>query len=347
MNMFVGERTGKEVKISESAENQHILELGLSGTGKSVRMAGIELERVRSGGTVIAIDTNGRHYGMPLPYTNIIEVCREGLALDFLSSINNLKGNRVVEISYIADLLSHGQNLGVRQMNALRQAIDDASKVREMYASDMVAIGKMLKNQEDAIADGVYSRLWDIFEGGFFRNNAKTFQLGKMNILSFKGINPSTQRTLIEVFIGALWRKLRMNDSHDTQYDITLTVDEVQNLSMSKNSVLFELLTEARAYGLKLLLATQSMNVFNKIQISALNQCAIKLMFKPASNDSSKLSKMMNVNNDKLWQKILENLKIGEAVAVGSLSCNGKELSNPIITTMSLERLTERRMLHE
>jgi len=138
-----------------------------------------------------------------------------------------------------------------------------------------------------------------------------------------------------------------MNDSHDTQYDITLTVDEVQNLSMSKNSVLFELLTEARAYGLKLLLATQSMSVFNKIQISALNQCAIKLMFKPASNDSSKLSKMMNVNNDKLWQKILENLKIGEAVAVGSLSCNGKELSNPIITTMSLERLTERRMLHE
>lgn len=180
MHRFIGERTGKEVIVSNNAENQHILELGISGTGKSVRMAGIELERVRSGETVIAIDTNGRHYGMPLPYTNIIEVCGEGLGLDFLSSINPA-GNRIVEISYIADLLSRGQNLGTRQMNALRQAIDAASKVREMYESDMSAIGEMLKEQGNAVADGVYSRLWDIFEGGFFRNNAKTFQFGKIN----------------------------------------------------------------------------------------------------------------------------------------------------------------------
>ena len=346
MHRFIGERTGKEVIVSNNAENQHILELGISGTGKSVRMAGIELERVRSGETVIAIDTNGRHYGMPLPYTNIIEVCGEGLGLDFLSSINPA-GTRIVEISYIADLLSRGQNLGTRQMNALRQAIDAASKVREMYESDMSAIGEMLKEQGNAVADGVYSRLWDIFEGGFFRNNAKTFQFGKINILSFKGINPSTQRTLIEVFVGALWKKLRMNDSHAIQYDITLTVDEVQNLSMSKNSVLFELLTEARAYGLKLLLATQSMSVFNKMQISALNQCATKLLFKPASNDTVNLSKMLNGNNNKIWTKILEDLKVGEAVAVGTLACNGKDIAGPVITTMSLERLTERRALHE
>ena len=269
---------------------------------------------------------------------------RRGL---YTLSWERVAGNRIVEISYIADLLSRGQNLGTRQMNALRQAIDAASKVREMYESDMSAIGEMLKEQGNAVADGVYSRLWDIFEGGFFRNNAKTFQFGKINILSFKGINPSTQRTLIEVFVGALWKKLRMNDSHAIQYDVTLTVDEVQNLSMSKNSVLFELLTEARAYGLKLLLATQSMSVFNKMQISALNQCATKLLFKPASNDTVNLSKMLNGNNNKIWTKILEDLKVGEAVAVGTLACNGKDIAGPVITTMSLERLTERRALHE
>ena len=344
-NNFIGERTGKEIIVSKNAENQHILELGISGTGKSVRMAGIELERVRSGETVIAIDTNGRHYGMPLPYTNIIEVCGEGLGLDFLSSINPA-GNRIVEISYIADLLSRGQNLGTRQMNALRQAIDAASKVREMYESDMSAIGEMLKEQGNAVADSVYSRLWDILEGDFFRNGAKTFQNGKMNILSFKGINPSTQKILIEIFIGALWRQMRMNTSPVVRYDITLTVDEVQNLSMSKSSVLFELLTEARSYGLKLLLATQSMSVFNKMQISALNQCATKLLFKPVASDTVNLSKMLNGNN-KIWTKILEDLKVGEAVAVGTLACNGKDIAGPVMTTMSLERLTERRALHE
>ena len=167
-----------------------------------------------------------------------------------------------------------------------------------------------------------------------------------MNILSFKGINPSTQKILIEIFIGALWRQMRMNTSPVVRYDITLTVDEVQNLSMSKSSVLFELLTEARSYGLKLLLARQSMSVFNKMQISALNQCATKLLFKPAANDTVNLSKMLNGNN-KIWTKILEDLKVGEAVAVGTLACNGKDIAGPVITTMSLERLTERRALHE
>ena len=40
-NTFIGEKTGKEIIISDNDENRHILELGLCGAGKSVRMAGI------------------------------------------------------------------------------------------------------------------------------------------------------------------------------------------------------------------------------------------------------------------------------------------------------------------
>ena len=344
MNMFIGERKGREINISDTAENRHILELGLCGAGKSVRMAGIELERVRVGETVIAIDTNGQHSPVPPQYTNKIDVYSDGIKLNFFSEHADM--NRMVEISYIADMITRGQKLGTKQMSVLRQAIDSAMKFRSEYSSDIAAIADMLKRQEDAVADSVYSRLWEILEGDFFRNNAKSFQEKMINILSFKGINPSTQRILIEIFMGSLWRKLRVGDA-PVNGNITLSVDELQNLSMSKKSVLFELLTEARKYGLNLILATQSISVFNRMQISTLNQCSTKLLFKPADNDLGGLLKMMNVNNKKVWTGVFKTLKKGQAVAVGSLECNGKELTDPVITSMSLERLTERRALHE
>ena len=343
-NNFIGERTGKEINISNNSENKHILELGLCGAGKSVRMAGIELERVRAGETVIAIDTNGQHSSVPPKYTNIIDVYKDGIKLNFLSEHADM--NRMVEISYIADMITRGQNLGTKQMSSLRQAIDSAMRFRFEYTSDISAIADMLKKQEDAVANSVYSRLWDILEGDFFRSNSKEFQNGMINILSFKGINPSTQRILIEIFMGVLWRKLRVGDA-STEKNITLSVDELQNLSMSKNSVLFELLTEARKYNLKLVLATQSISVFDRMQASILNQCSTKLLFKPASNDLGRLLKMMNVNDKDVWIRILKNLKRGQAVAVGTLNCNGRDITDPVITTMSLERLTERRALHE
>lgn len=204
-----------------------------------------------------------------------------------------------------------------------------------------------LKEQGDDVSIGVYSRLWDVLEGDFFRKKAKPFQKGMLNILSFKGISPSTQCHLIEIFMGVLWCKLRVGDSPATTSGITLSVDELQNLSVSRKSVLFELLTEARKYKLHLILATQSISVFDRMQISVLNQCATTLLFKSAANDLEKLLKLMNFDDKDTWRRILKNLQIGQAVTIGTLSCNGRKITSPVITTMSLERLTERNTMPE
>lgn len=140
---------------------------------------------------------------------------------------------------------------------------------------------------------------------------------------------------------------MRVGDSSATISGITLSVDELQNLSVSRKSVLFELLTEARKYRLHLILATQSISVFDRMQISVLNQCATTLLFKPAANDLEKLLKLMNFDDKDTWRRILKNLQIGQAVTIGTLSCNGRKISSPVITTMSLERLTERNIMPE
>ena len=276
---------------------------------------------------------------------NVIDVCKDGIKLNFFSNPTNV--DRITEITYIADILTRGQNMGVKQINALRQAINSAMRFRDRYASDIAAIADMLKEQGDDVSIGVYSRLWDVLEGDFFRKKAKPFQKGMLNILSFKGISPSTQCHLIEIFMGVLWCKLRVGDSPATTSGITLSVDELQNLSVSRKSVLFELLTEARKYKLHLILATQSISVFDRMQISVLNQCATTLLFKSAANDLEKLLKLMNFDDKDTWRRILKNLQIGQAVTIGTLSCNGRKITSPVITTMSLERLTERNTMPE
>lgn len=83
------------------------------------------------------------------------------------------------------------------------------------------------------------------------------------------------------------------------------------------------------------------------MQISVLNQCATTLLFKSAANDLEKLLKLMNFDDKDTWRRILKNLQIGQAVTIGTLSCNGRKITSPVITTMSLERLTERNTMPE
>lgn len=52
---------GKSVRIGQNSPNGHILITGLSGSGKSVRIADIENHIVETGETVIAFDINGTH----------------------------------------------------------------------------------------------------------------------------------------------------------------------------------------------------------------------------------------------------------------------------------------------
>ena len=59
---YVGQIVGKkDVFIRKDSPNQPIIITGISGSGKSVRIADLESNIIEQGGTILAFDMDGTH----------------------------------------------------------------------------------------------------------------------------------------------------------------------------------------------------------------------------------------------------------------------------------------------
>ena len=161
----------------------------------------------------------------------------------------------------------------------------------------MEAIAHGLEEQDSQPAAGAYNHLCDILEGNFFRKSSKKFEEGKLNILSLRGINPKTQKRIIEIFLSVIWRGMRMSDENRKTW--TIVIDEFQSLALERDSVLFQMLTEARKYGISLILATQTLSIFTKNELSVINQASTKLFFRQSITDARKIGELIEPKHKK------------------------------------------------
>lgn len=169
--------------------------------------------------------------------------------------------------------------------------------------------------------------------GNLLRPSAKQIEPGKINIISLAGINPKTQIQLIEIILSVVWRQLRYRQF--SEIDV-VCIDEIQSLSLKKNSALFELLTESRKYGISLVLATQSLSVFNKKEIAALGQTAVKLYFHPSEQDIRSIAQQIDPVAYERVAMVLKNLRKGQALTVGDIEKAGHKIGGPIVTMSQL-----------
>ena len=110
-----------------------------------------------------------------------------------------------------------------------------------------------------------------------------------------------------------------------------IVIDEFQNLSAKMGAPLMRLLTEGRRFGISLLLATQSLEIFPGEIQPVLSQTATRLYFRPTDNEVKKIAKNISADSAAEWVKRLKNLKVGESVAVGDLEIAGCEIRRPIL----------------
>lgn len=333
---YLGMSHNCEIEISHTNTNKNVLIVGICGSGKSVRLNEIEEEFLKSDttATVIAIDINGTRYQTELENCQLIEVVEDGLGLQLFDGFcvdeqdARMKANM---IAYVADLLSAGQRFGVRQKAALRAAISFALSGNNLdnWIDDVKAALLLFETRH---ADSVLDVLEPLFAGEYLKPRMKEIKKGCLNIVSFKGINPSTQKVLIDIFLSILWKRKR--SELEKEDGVMLSIDEFQNLNLYRESILSQLLTEARKYHLHLILATQTLARYDKIQLGILNQANAKLFFQPAKSDLSTIARMIDVEKAMYWYKILDNLKVGQAVAIGELYLDNKKryLNIPIIT---------------
>lgn len=336
---YIGTITGgKAVGIARDSPNQHMVISGISGSGKSTRIREIEEDIIQNKGTVIALDLNGTHGGSGINY-NHISAQEDGLNIDFLdlTLVNEGQETLMNFQQYLMETICPRQLRGACQLAAVRRAIEFAVEHRGEFSSDMEGIAYGLKEQDESAALGAYNHLCPILEGEIFRNSKKEILAGKVNVISLKGLNSKTQKRVIEIFLSVMWRKMRISSYCKDQF--TLILDEFQNLDFYPGSTLFQMLTEARKYGVNLILATQTLTIFSKKELAIINQAATKLFFQQSSTDRKKVADLIELGHSDKWISRLSRLRIGQAIAVGELEIGGRRLQQPIITNSTyLER---------
>lgn len=322
---------GTDVCISQNSPNYHISVLGISGSGKTVRLREMIKSIVSDNGTVLIFDINGTDYNECADKMNLVSAVKNGLNVKLLDMEQN--GCAKDEISYvmcIVKVLSKAYRFGSRQEIVLRSAILDAIQCEGDTSSDLIAIKNGLQKQRTAIADSVENQLWEFLNMDIIKRNGLQIKSGYANVISFEGLNQELQRIWMEIMLTLLWRNLRFSTER-IQNEFWIFIDEFQNLSLKKDSILLEMLRESRKYNVNIVLATQSMAGYGKDIMAALDQTATHLYFRQSPTDIKKIASIIDVRKKIFWEEKLKGLKVGESVAVGNFSIRGKAIDNPII----------------
>lgn len=341
--MFIGTFNKKHCSISPESPNKSVCITGLSGSGKTCRLNQIELENAKKGTTVVVLDMNHTHAkdqvftNIRQQYTNFenrIYAVKDGFDLCLFQPLKSQKNElepMVHLINSAVQAFNSSQNMGVRQIAALREAVIDAIKYRADFKNDAQALDFCLSMREDAQSEGVRQRLWPLLNCGALHPSQKSILPGRINILDFSEIDSITQTTLAELVLVSIWRNAQYTRPNSPTKKLIIVLDEFQNLSLKKDSVLQNMLREGRKFGINLVLATQTLGAFSKDILALLDQTATKLYFRPAQNEALKISKAIAGETPKEWVKKLLTLKIGESIAVGNLCVNGLHIDRPIL----------------
>lgn len=340
--MYVGNVNGQQCCISQFAPNASICMTGISGSGKTVRMQKIELDCVQNGATVIVFDLNQTHTESQIfasiyeeydRHINRIEAIKDGINLSFLTPMQNAQGEQeslVGLVNAAVNALTAGQNMGPQQIGVLRNAVMNAVKNRPHFQTDVEAIAYFLIQDDDARANAVYQRLWTVLNSGVLRSSEKTILCGRINIVDFSMLDTLTKSTIVEIILSDIWRKVTVLGAETMGTEIVLALDEFQLLSWKRSAVMRDILREGRRFGVKVLMATQTLDIFAKDVVSMLNQMANRLVFRPPTSEICRLAKMIDPKKYEMWSGQLACLQIGESIGLGDFIVGGQEVRHPI-----------------
>lgn len=341
--MYCGDLNGDPCWTSQNSPNQSVCLTGISGMGKTTRLNLMELMTVQTGGTILILDMNQTHTeGRIFPpvqkeygkFLNRIDVLQDGLGYGLLQPMSTQQGTEEPFFHLVnsaVKALSSSQNMGARQLAALRQAVIEAVEHLADFPTEAEALAFSLLQQENSYAEAVYQKLWTVLHCGALRPSMKFIQTGKINIMDLSGADSITQACLAEIMLSNLWRNIQFCGQEALPQKIVIVLDEFQNLSLKSDAVLRSMLCEGRKFGVSLLLSTQTLEVFAKDVIALLNQAATRLFFRPAQSEAKRVAQIIDFENVNKWVKELLKLKIGESIAVGNLCVGNAEISRPII----------------
>lgn len=137
------------------------------------------------------------------------------------------------------------------------------------------------------------------------------------------------ERKFVTEFLSEIcWQEVRQNKKHS---DI-IVFDEFQFLSVKPGSALSGMLREGRKFSLSVYMSSQFLGDYSQEEVDTLMQAGNILFFKPVPKERKQIAKYIDGQNYKSWDRILDNLKVGEAVLKGHfmINSNKTEVTCPI-----------------
>lgn len=325
-------RDGTEVHISNTAPNKSIAILGIPGTGKSTRIDEITFSLLEEGQTVIYFDLEGVVKNFSPEISNYIDLNEEGINLKLLntSHVKEKQETYVNYVAYVTELLTGTHKMGCRQQGIVREAVEYATDHIDEDKTDLEAIQDALKMIDSKGTAGVYNKLWPVLSTNVLRADGKSIVAKKVNIISFGKMPTSSQKALVEIILGIIWRESRFLGVEKQM--ITLVIDEVQRLNLSGKGIIMELFTQGRKYGINLIVASQTSAFLSGDVKVAINLANTRLYFKPSNSDVKKVAELISVQEAEKYILLLKRLKVGEAIAVGEFEIAQKIFDKPLVT---------------
>lgn len=317
--------------IAEDVNNMHILEVGPSGSGKSVAGSILIRNAALEGAAVIGISMN-RAVTIPKDSARIkvIPIKEHGLPVPVLSSTREKKPT-YNEISNASDALCVVSPLRVRQKKALKDAMKRASISDLWLKNEFMAIGIELQRSGEEIDESVYAHFEQLFETVLVYED-ESLNLGDPGLIiifELDGYSLDIQRQLARYILARIWQEAcSVNRKFLNRWLILL--DEFQDLGLKPDSVLYQIIREGRKFNVGAIMATQTLECFSKSERALLMQASTKLFFKPEPHEINRLLRDIGRQGEEGMSKRLGHLQKGECLAVGRYSVGTGVIEHPI-----------------
>lgn len=326
----------KAAYIAENVNNLHILEVGPSGSGKSVAGSILEKNAASEGAAVIGISMN-QAITPPTGGTNVrvIYVKEQGLPISVLSDIPVHAKDRRSSNELVADAVDAFctiSNLHVRQKKALGEAVKRAMQSDIWRQNEFLAIENELLSSKGDVEESVCAHFEQVLQSVCIHLDS-SFHLdisGQIVIFELSGYSLDIQKQLTCYILARIWQEARaQNRSGNVPWFIHL--DEFQELGIRPDSTLYQILREGRKFKLGTILATQTLEYFSRSERALLLQASSKLFFSPEPHEIPRLLADIGQRGNMAMSRRLSLLQRGQCLAVGKYAVDTSVIEHPLV----------------
>lgn len=331
------DREGHEIELTKDG-NGHILVYGKSGQGKTYFLCRMLEKYCEEGKRVLIIDFSGSYSHREL----------QGKHFQYLK---NVQRYTISEYGVAWNFRVHDNEKFIKDVtDALLEALKCSGYFQKKLLGD--AIGKIVQKDQRVNLPKIIEELRKMLLKeekseeilGNKENigkpltrlvpyeEIKNFNIEKaktedesimpITILDLADFPEGQRKFLTEFIASLLWRETYRQE-YRNRCDVLL-LDEMQFLSIRGGSTLSAMLREGRKKGIEVVLSTQFISHYDKAEIQALQQSDNIVIFSPTPEDCKRSAKMIDSAEEKVWEKILQGLKKGEAVLKGNYRINGR-----------------------